>query len=65
MQEGEKRGLKKTKKSLEKVLTKRRVCDILFELSEKRQRIGPSKLNNEIRKGTRDSMVKIPSNEEF
>ena len=27
--------LKKTEKSFEKVLTKRRVCDILFELSEK------------------------------
>ena len=32
----EKKTSKKLEKSLKKVLTKRRVCDILFELSKKR-----------------------------
>ena len=49
---------KKVEKTFKKVLTKGVWCDILFELSRKKGiAIGPWKLNNEIRKGTRDSMV--------
>ena len=41
LQRAKKSTRKKLEKSFEKVLTRKRVCDILFELSEKRQRIGP------------------------
>ena len=50
---------KKLKKLWKKYWQSDIECDILFELSrESGKAIGPWKLNNEIRKGTRDSMVK-------
>ena len=46
---------KKFKKSIDK-----RISDMIYSLSclGRAAKIGPWKLNNEIRKGTRDSMVK-------
>ena len=64
--EGKKRDTEEKEKSFRKKLKKLSKkywqedirCDILFELSrESGKAIGPWKLNNEIRKGTRDSMV--------
>ena len=49
------KNLKKFEKSIDK---RRRVWYTLQAVSREQRKIGPWKLNNEIRKGTRDSMVK-------
>ena len=61
----EKKRLEKTWKKFEKSLDKQRdMWYTLWAVSEEQQ-IGPWKLNNEIRKGTRDSIVQDTINEEF
>ena len=60
---------KRSEEFLKKVSKKswQREYSVIYSLSclRKRIAIGPWKLNNEIRKGTRDSMVKIPSRRVF
>ena len=60
-----KKGFEKNQKKFEKSLDKQRdMWYTLWAVSEEQQ-IGPWKLNNEIRKGTRDSIVQDTINEEF
>ena len=58
LREQQKRILKKTWKKFRKSIDKR-ISDMIYSLSclGRAAKIGPWKLNNEIRKGTRDSMV--------
>ena len=57
-----KKILKNFQKSIDK---EKRVWYTLWAVLERGVANGPWKLNNEIRKGTRDSMVKIPSRRVF